>query len=382
MKISKYLNKISFKVALVVTVLVVGLFVLINFFVVSRGERVFNDVYHIIGIQGQLPPEDKPFFAPSQNYGLPFFQPSVGMNLTPREHFKTRFQSSLLLIGLVALIGIVLIGLLISRVVARPLNKLGAGMKKLRQSHYKLHLEEDEPEEFNSLIREFNSLADELNRTEELRKNLISDTSHELKTPLASLMAQLEGIDDGVITVDKERIKLLREQVSRLHELVEGLQDYARLRSHTLQPQLKNFHLKEIVNKIIGQYKNNLAEKKISIQLKFPDDHALTADPALIERVFVNLFDNAIRYSQAKNITITADQEQIIFADDGVGIPQEHLQDIFERFFRLEKSRSRATGGLGLGLSIVKEIIQAHGWKIAARIPESNKGVEFVISFK
>lgn len=382
MKISKYFNKISFKVALVVTVLVVGLFVLINFFVISRGERAFNDVYHFIGIQGQLLPEDKPFFAPSPNYGLPFFRQPVSINLTPREHFKTRFQSSLILIGLAALIGIVLIGLLISRIVAKPLDKLGAGMKKLRQSHYKLHIEEDEPEEFNSLIREFNSLADELNRTEELRKNLISDTSHELKTPLASLMAQLEGIDDGVITMDKERIKLLREQVSRLHELVESLQDYARLRSHTLQPQLKNFHFKDIINKIFGQYKNNLAEKKISVQLKIQDDYILTADPILIERIFTNLFDNTIRYSQAKNITISADSQQIVFADDGIGIPAQHLQDIFERFFRLEKSRNRKTGGLGLGLAIVKEIIEAHGWKIAARIAESNKGVEFVINFK
>jgi signal transduction histidine kinase len=326
-----------------------------------------------------LLPQNEPFIAPAprDNFQFGFLVPEREM--TPPQHFKTRFQSSMILIGLAALLGAVGIGFLIARIVSRPLNKLGTGMKKLRQSHYKFQLEENDSEEFNALIKEFNSLASELNRVEELRKNLISDTSHELRTPLSSLMAQLEGMEDGVIALDKERIKLLREQVDRLSELTEELQDYASLRSQSIKPQLKNFHLKEIINKITEQFKISLAEKKMAVHLNFADDYRLTADEKLIERAFTNLFDNAIRYSKAENININANQEQIIFTDDGVGIPEAHLSDIFERFFRLEKSRSRQTGGLGLGLSIVREIIEAHGWKIKARIPENKKGVEFVI---
>lgn len=382
MKLSKLFNKVSIKIALVVTILVVILFVLLNFLVIKRGETVFNDVYHIFTERNIKPPERAPLENPLPWQFFPFQQPGPGTQLTPREHFRFRFESALLLIGLAALLGAIGIGWFTSRIVAKPLKKLGGGMKKLRDSHYHLRLEENDSEEFNVLIREFNSLAAELQRVEELRKNLISDTSHELRTPLASLTAQLEGMEDGVLTFDKERIKLLRAEVDRLSAMTEGLQDYAHLRSQVVKPGRQNVKLKEILDKIMAQHKKSLEDKKMALNLNFAADYSLTADPKLLERAFTNLLDNAIRYSQARNITVTANQEQIIFADDGVGIPGQHLQDIFERFFRLEKSRSRATGGLGLGLSIVKEIMEVHGWKINARIPQDNKGVEFVIDLK
>jgi len=379
MKLNKHFNKISIKVALVVVLLVVILFVSLDFLVINRGERAFKDVYGFITVRGGLPSQDEPFMAPEPENNFPFGFLVPNRQMTPPEHFTTRFQSSMIIIGLAALLGAVGIGFLIARIVSRPLNKLGTGMKKLRDSHYKFQLEEDDSEEFNALIKEFNSLASELHRVEELRKNLISDTSHELRTPLSSLMAQLEGMEDGVITLDKERVKLLREQVDRLSELVEELQDYASLRSQTIKPQIKEFMFKEMINSVVEQFKNSLTEKKIAVHLNFSDDYKITADEKLIERVFANLFDNSIRYSKAENININADQEQITFSDDGVGIPEAHLNDIFERFFRLEKSRSRETSGLGLGLSIVREIIEAHGFKIKARIPENKKGLEFTI---
>ena len=382
MKLHEIFNKISFKVAVVIIILMIGLFVLLNFLVINRGERAFNDVFQIITSRGMLPPGDTPFRAPAFGQDFPFHRLIPERELTPRQHFATRLQVSLILIGLAALLGAVGIGWFISRMVARPLNKLGTGMKKLRDSHYNLRLEENDSEEFNTLVREFNDLAAELQRTEELRKNLISDTSHELRTPLASLAAQLEGIEDGVLALDKERIKLLRAEVNRLSEMTDGLQDYAHLRSQAIKPQRQNVKLKEMLDKIVAQHKKNLEEKKMAVSLNFAADYSLMADPKLLERIFTNLFDNALRYSQAKNITVTAGQEQIVFSDDGVGIPSQHSQDIFERFFRLEKSRSRATGGLGLGLSIVKEIVEAHGWKISARMPQNNKGVEFVIDLR
>ncbi|MDD5567154.1 MAG: ATP-binding protein, partial [Patescibacteria group bacterium] len=329
--------------------------------------------------RGGVPAYDEPLIGPFNDQDFPFRPYSDQRELTPPEHFKNKFQLSLLLIGLIALLGAVGIAFLISKIITRPLNKLGTGLKKLRASHYKLRLEENNSEEFNTLIKEFNGLAAELERAEELRKNLISDTSHELKTPLASLVAQLEGIEDGVLTLDQERVKLLREQVARLYELTEGLQDYASLRSHFIKPQFKNLRLKEVLDKTMEQFKDRLADKKIAVRVNMSDDYALTADPSLLTRVFTNLLDNAIRYSQAKNIMIAATKEQITVADDGVGIPEQHLQDVFERFFRLEKSRNRKTGGLGLGLAIIREIIESHGWKIHARIPENNQGVEFVI---
>jgi signal transduction histidine kinase len=272
------------------------------------------------------------------------------------------------------------IGYLISRTIAKPLDKLSDGLKKLRQSHYQLRLPGDSgSEEFNEIVKEFNSLAAELQRVEELRKNLISDASHELRTPLASLQAQLEGVQDGILKMDPDRIKLLQTQVARLHELTNGLQDYAYYRSQSIKIEKKPVLVRAFVVKIISAYSSRLEEKKIAVKLDIPERLTIDADSALLERIFNNLIENAIRYSQAAQVTINASEKQIIFSDNGIGIPPEHLNNIFERFFRLDKSRSRSTGGMGLGLSITKEIVEAHGWRIQAQAPADGHGVEFVI---
>ncbi|MFH1236429.1 MAG: ATP-binding protein, partial [Parcubacteria group bacterium] len=217
-------------------------------------------------------------------------------------------------------------------------------------------------------------------RVEELRKNLVSDASHELRTPLASLLAQLEGIQDGVLKMDPDRIQLLKAQVARLQELIDGLQDYAFFRSQSIKIQKVPIIVLAFVSKIISTYTSQFAEKKITVKLDISNHLIINADPTLLERVFDNLIENAIRYSQATLVMISATEKHIIFSDNGVGIPPEHLQNIFERFFRVDKSRSRSTGGMGLGLSITKEIVEVHGWHIHAQVPVNGHGVEFVVT--
>jgi len=374
-----HFNKIGIKVALVVTLLIVVLLTSLFFVVVNRGQKSFRDVYQAVGVQNEFPPIDKPFFYPDEERILLFPYPR---EMTPQEHFTTRFESSLVMIGILAFLGAIGVGVLTSHIITKPLSKISQGMKKLRQNHYNQRLEEDSSDEINAVIKEFNSLAEELKRVEELRKNLISDTSHELKTPLASLTAQLEGIDDGVLSLDAQRVQLLRKQVSRLTELVEGLQDFARLRSESVVPQKEHIRIRDIFQAAQERFAPRL--RAAGMQVLIPADEALIieADPKIMDRVCDNLFENALRYSRAQHITVTADEKRIVFSDDGIGIPAEHLQDIFERFYRVEKSRNRETGGLGLGLAIVKEIVEAHGWKIHAEIPENNKGVAFVITLQ
>ncbi len=381
MNLHSIYNKISFRVALIITLLIVVLLVGINFLVVRRGENAFNDVYHIFVGQVERSPNQVPLIEPWYGQGFSIGGPPVGTELTPREHFRVRFQSSLIVIGLAALACAAGIGFLISRTIAKPLNKLSDGLKKLRQSHYQLRLDEEKnSEEFNTIVQEFNSLAAELQRVEELRKNLISDASHEFRTPLASLQAQLEGVQDGVLKMDPERLAILQNQVARLHELTNGLQDYAYYRSQAIKIEKKPVILGSLVSNIIKTHDQPLAEKKIYVKSDVPENLTIDADPVLLERIFNNLTENAIRYSQASQITVRATEKEISFSDNGVGIPPEHLQNIFERFFRLDKSRSRSTGGMGLGLSITKEIVEAHGWHIHAESPANDHGINFIIN--
>ncbi|MFA5051910.1 MAG: ATP-binding protein [Patescibacteria group bacterium] len=377
-----YLNKTSVKVALTITVLMVVLFVLMDILVIYRGQSTFNDIYQFIEARGgNIPRDDVPFFAPAPSRSFPFVIQGPNRALTVSQHFTARFQASMIIIGIIALLGVAGIGYLTFRIIKRPLNKLSNGLKTLRDSHYTRRLKEDESEEFNAVIREFNSLAAELQRVEELRRNLITDASHELRTPLASLQAQLEGIQDGVLKIDPERLALLQTQVARLHELTNGMQDYAYLRSQALRLQRTATHLRELVDKITASFKEKIQHNKITVHNDVPADYTIDADPALLERIFNNLMENSIRYSQATHITVSASGKNFSFSDNGVGIPPEHLHNIFERFFRLDKSRSRASGGMGLGLSIVKEIVEAHGWHIQAETPADGHGVEFRVTF-
>lgn len=376
----KYLNKTSIKVALIITVLMVIMLALLDVMVINRGQRTFNDIYQFIEARGNVPPDDVPFLAPAPSQPFPFIIQGPNRALTVSQHFTARFRASMIIIGIISLLGIAGIGYLTFRIIKKPLNKLGDGLKTLRSSHYTQRLQEDESEEFNAVIREFNSLAAELQRVEELRKNLISDASHELRTPLASLQAQLEGVQDGVLTMDAERLKLLQNQVARLKELTERLQDYAYFRSQSVTIQKTPILVQPFLSKIISQYAGQLAQAKITVKVDCSDQLTINADQTLLERVFNNLIENTLRYSQATQVTISASEKQIVFSDNGVGIPPEHLQNIFERFFRLDKSRSRSTGGMGLGLSITKEIVEAHGWHIQAQTPADERGVTFTIT--
>lgn len=378
---NKYVNQTSVKVVLTITLLMVVMLLLLDILVIYRGQSTFNDLYQFIETRsGNIPNEDVPFLAPAPSRPFPFIIQVPNRALTVSEHFKARFQASMIMIGVIALFGIAGIGYLTFRIIKRPLNKLSSGLKTLRASHYTQRLQEDESEEFNGVIREFNSLAAELQRVEDLRKNLISDASHELRTPLASLQAQLEGIQDGVLKLDPERIKLLQNQVSRLHELTDGMQDYAHLRSQAVRLQRATVRLRILADKVFASLKDQLTAGAITVRNDIPDDYIVNADSILVERIFTNLAENTIRYARASEITVTADPDSITFNDNGVGIPPEHLQNIFERFFRLDKSRSRSTGGMGLGLAITKEICEAHGWHISAHVPHDGKGVEFIIA--
>lgn len=382
MNIRRFFSKLSVRTALFVTALMAVLLICLNVFVLRSGEAIFNDVYkRFTNQESERPPERIPFVTPYGIQWLILRHIPEGEPLTPREHFTNRFEVSLALFGIGALIGAVGIGLLTSRTITRPLAKVGKGMEKLHESKYALRLEESESDEVNGIIKEFNHLAAELQRVEELRKNVISDASHELRTPLASLMAQLEGIEDGVLPMDTARVQSLRQQADRLHQLTEKLQDYAYFRSQSIKLRKERVSLLELVHRVASDFSDALSHKQTRLVISIPEELTLDADPLLLERIIVNVIDNAIRYAGAKTITIAAAENYLRISDDGIGIPEQHLSDIFERFFRVEKSRSRETGGMGLGLSIVKEIVEAHGWQIVARKPDNGIGVEFMISF-
>jgi two-component system sensor histidine kinase BaeS len=281
------------------------------------------------------------------------------------------------------LIGIaisIVLGIIVASFITKPLRSFSDGINKLKRDPDSAIIPPTGISEFDSVVGEFNELAKELQKEEKLRKDLISDTSHELKTPIAALMGQLQGIQEGVLSLDPERIEILREQVDRLNNLVERLQEYTRIRVASVNMQKEVVKLYPLCKDIGEVFAKQFSDKGIEFRIDVSEGYSLLADKKMLERVLENLIENALKYADATQIAISADPFTLRVADNGKGIPEKNIPYIFERFYRVDTSRSSQTGGLGLGLAIVKEIVEAHGWSIKAH--NLDKGVEFVITLK
>ena len=373
-KIKTFLGKISVQIAIIVSILCISLFIVLNNVLLQQSQQSFTSIVQTIKVA-----PNRATLVPTQDPNVVTFNEDGSIRVTPlQEKYTELFQSSILKVGILAVTASLVIGFLTSQLFTRPLKDLQNGIKKLRDNNYKTKLEKTGTEELDSVIDDFNLLTEELKRVETLRKDLISDTSHELKTPLTSLLGQLQGVKDGVLELDENRISLLLDQVNRLNDLVERLQEFSRLRNKNNNLEVKKINLREVIEDVLILYKERLIEQNINVQVEVDREFKIKGDENLLKQVFTNLIENTLKYAEASKIKISLNDSELIFEDNGVGIPKEHLPYLFERFYRVEKSRNRETGGLGLGLAIVKEIVEAHGWKIKVE-SEVKKGTLFTI---
>lgn len=283
-------------------------------------------------------------------------------------------RAALVVYVLIALCVPVALGLLAGRFVRRPLRHFNDTVTSLKQSNYKVRVRPTGISEFDEVFSEFNDLIHRLRHEEKLRKDLISDTSHELNTPLAAMIGQLTAMQEGKYAATEERIAMLKGQAERLTELVRQLDAYAKARMpDDSKPEAIRLH--QFCEELIAHFSLELEEKRITVELQIADDYVVHASRGALWRILANLMQNALRYSHATEITIKANEKVITFADNGKGVPAESLPYLFERFYRVDKSRSRATGGLGL--AIVKELAEGQGGSIAVRL--GRPGLAFVL---
>lgn len=298
---------------------------------------------------------------------------------TPQDYFNDQFRRVLLIMTLIGLLVSVLIGVFIARsFIVQPLGRLQRAIGQLKRRNFKNELEPTGVPEFDDVVADFNDLARELDRAEELRRDLISDTSHELKTPLTALQVQLEGMRDGIIPRDKERVGSLIAHVERLTDLTDRLQEYTRLRSRTASLTKHAVKLKGLVEEVLTDQVDALKSAGLVTRVDISAKAILEADRNLLNQVLTNLVANATAYAGKGTLTISYKDGVLAVADTGKGVPKEALSHLFERFYRIDRSRNRKHGGLGLGLAIVQEIVEAHGWTIQAEA-NTPTGLRFVI---
>ncbi len=226
-----------------------------------------------------------------------------------------------------------------------------------------------------------------LKELERTRSEFVANVSHELKTPLTSILGFVETLKEGAIDDPEHRLKFLQiieEHSKKLNSLIEDLLQISKLESAKEGLRKEPMDFEKLLGKILKILEMPIESKKIEVRLEIhPKPFSILAEPKLIEQAFSNLIDNAVKYNHpGGDIIIKAFYEDgfavIQVTDTGVGIPEVDRERIFERFYRVDRSRARDSGGTGLGLSIVKHIIERHGGRITAR-SEAQKGATFII---
>lgn len=223
-----------------------------------------------------------------------------------------------------------------------------------------------------SLVRKF----------EEVKRDFVRDASHELKTPLTAIKGFIETLEEE--NFNKKYIEIIKRNVDRMINIINDLLTLSQLEDKETKIELTEFDFFEMINNVIKIFSNKIKEKGLTIEVEtFGYETKIKGDPYKLEQVFINLIDNAIKYTEKGGIKINyylKDKSCVIeVIDSGIGIPKEHINRIFERFYVVDKSRSRKLGGTGLGLSIVKHIILLHGGKIEVE-SEVSKGSKFIIT--
>jgi histidine kinase len=238
-------------------------------------------------------------------------------------------------------------------------------------------------DELDQLALSFNQMADKLEKTETMRRQLIGDVTHELRTPLAAIKGYLEGLIDGVLPAEPETYQQVHAEIDRLQRLVNDLQELSRVEAGALQLKPTSVSLPNLIATIQGNLGQQFEEKGIqletNIELYIPN---VLVDRDRVLQVLTNLVGNALQYTPGGGkVSIQAAREKseivISISDTGIGIAPDHLRLIFNRFYRTDKSRTRASGGSGIGLTIAQALVKAHHGRIWAESSGEGKGSTF-----
>jgi len=276
------------------------------------------------------------------------------------------------------------------RRISRPLDELVEASNKVAEGDFSARVDVKGPPEVRTLLHGFNSMAERLQVNDQQRRNMLADVSHELRTPLTVIQGNVEGILDGMYPADETRLQSILEETQVLSRLIEDLRTLALAESGGLHLRKEPTDLNELVRDTVAGFESQIKEKEISLELELAQLEDVEVDPQRVREVLSNLIGNALRYTPiqgvvkvglvesgsgaALSVSKGPEKEALLFVqDNGPGIESADLPHVFERFYK-----SSDSGGMGLGLSIARYLVEAHSGKIWA---ESENGQGTKISF-
>ncbi|TMN38688.1 ATP-binding protein [Pseudoalteromonas sp. S2755] len=304
--------------------------------------------------------------------------------------FAEQQRKQFIIIALVALLVTLVIAVPFSKYMVNPIVLLRRNAKTLTQGNYDARVDIASKDELGLLARDMNRLADTLAQNQIARQQWIADISHELRTPIAVIRAELEGMIDGIIASDPEQLMSLNEEIQRLTRLVDDLHQLSLSDRGALTYNMDKENLYDLLSRTFAKSSHQIEKHYLAYSLQCDERITLECDEQRLGQLFDNLLQNTLRYTdssaeQPGNLDVKVIQQQdktiIYWQDSAPSVPQEQLNKLFDRLYRVEEARSRKTGGSGLGLAICQSIVAAHNGKITADLSELG-GLAIIIELK
>ncbi|MCI0584001.1 MAG: ATP-binding protein [Chloroflexi bacterium] len=322
------------------------------------------------------------YFAEAMGH-LPGDPMGEAMSVATQAAFTDAMRQALVAATVIAVVTATVVSLAVAARIARPISTLAAAARRLAGGSYAERVPMDDPDELRELATSFNDMAGSLEATERRRLQLVGDVAHELRTPLTTLDGYLEGLEDGIIEPSPETWRLLRAETGRLTRLVADLSELWRAEARQLQLQAEPVDLATVAAEVAERFAPLAAPRAIRIDLATPAAIAV-ADRDRVAEIVDNLLSNAIRHAPDGSsidvaTRVVGTSVRVSVADRGPGLAPEQLEAVFERFYRVDPARSRAAGGSGIGLAIVRALATAMGGRAWAESPGPGRGATFVL---
>lgn len=327
--------------------------------------------------------------------GPPLFRDHLreaGTPASPAElrHAEEAFRSadliSLSIALLAALTAALAVSIYVTRRIGRSVANVASAASTIAGGHYAAHVPQPGlGAEFDELSRSFNTMADQLQAVEQTRRRLLADLAHEMRTPISTLNAYLEGLEDGVTQLDPDTSEVLRAQTRRLARLAADVSAVSRAEERQLDLHLARTSPAQLVEAAVAAATDRYRARDVRLDTVVVEPLPIVlVDPERMGQVLGNLLDNALRHTPpGGTVTIRARRAEggveLAVSDTGAGIPHEHLAHVFERFYRVDAARDRVHGGSGIGLAIAKAFVEAHGGRVTAVSEGPGRGATFAV---
>jgi histidine kinase len=349
----------------------------------SVAPTAFNR--HMMGMQGMMEGQ---------------MRPGMGMQILEADlfaNFQAALTDALFWASAAALVSAIVVSIFVSRQVVTPIHRMMQASRYIAAGHYRERVEVTSDDELGQLAHSFNQMAATLEQTEARRRDLIANVTHELRTPLTSIKGYMEGLIDGVLPPQSDTYQQVYREADRLQRLVNDLQELSRVEAGAFRLDRRLLAPADVIQHAAARLRPQFEEKGVYLKLDIPPNlPEVMIDEDRLSQVLLNLAGNALQYTPSGGtVTITAGLQTesptiqksqignrllVTIADTGIGIPSEHLPHLFTRFYRVDKSRSRAGGGSGIGLTIAKYLVEAHGGQIWAESEGEERGSIFGFS--